>query len=222
MLIEEPFETLKKKLKATGTTIVSEQQVNNCFTLMESIRINNIVGDFLEAGVYKGGIPIFMNSFLKHHNLKDRKVYAADSFNGFPISDYEKDNEDANKFFQEVPGINEWKFDLSKVQDNFKKFNVLNEQIIFLEGFFSNTLPTAPIEHLSILRFDGDLYRSCLDVLEPLYPKLSKGGYFICDDYFDDKWHTKQAVDEYRTKYKITDPIIRIDSNGMFWKKTNH
>ena len=50
-------------------------------------------------------------------------------------------------------------------------------------GWFSDTLPGAPIDKLAVLRLDGDLYDSTTDALTNLYPKLSVGGFLIVDDY---------------------------------------
>jgi len=53
----------------------------------------------------------------------------------------------------------------------------------FLKGWFRDTLPSAPVKSLAVLRLDGDLYESTIDALTHLYPKLEKGGYAIIDDY---------------------------------------
>ena len=94
----------------------------------------------------------------------------------------------------------------------------MDDQVIFLQGWFKNTLPTAPIESLSILRLDGDMYESTIDALFYLYPKLSVGGYCIIDD-----WGAipscKKAVEDYRRVYNITENMEMIDWTGVYWKK---
>ena len=69
-----------------------------------------------------------------------------------------------------------------------------------------------------MLRVDGDLYESTMDALVNLYPKLSSGGYIIVDDYSAIPPCAK-AVEDYRKKHGITEPIIKIDWAGVYWQK---
>ena len=110
---------------------------------------------------------------------------------------------------------------LEEVKDNFRRYGLLDDQVLFLKGFFNETLPTAPISALSVLRVDADLYESTLEVLNNLYPKLSVGGYAVFDDYQNLK-DCRRAVDEYRHAHGITDPITNIDLRAVFWKKLDH
>ena len=58
---------------------------------------------------------------------------------------------------------------LEEVQALFKRYDLLDAQVRFLKGSFKDTLATAPIERLAVLRLDGDLYESTMDALVPLY-----------------------------------------------------
>jgi len=108
---------------------------------------------------------------------------------------------------------------LDEVREAFVRYGLLDENVKFLKGFFSDTIPGAGIEKLSVVRLDGDTYESTMTALEPLYPKLSVGGYVIVDDYnsFSD---CQTAIDEYRTKHNITSPLIPIDNLSVYWQKT--
>jgi O-methyltransferase len=88
----------------------------------------------------------------------------------------------------------------------------------FLVGWFSETLPTAPIEKLAVLRLDGDMYSSTMDALDALYDKVSPGGYVIVDDYGAVP-ACAQAIHDFRDARGITDPIEQIDWAGVFWRK---
>jgi O-methyltransferase len=90
--------------------------------------------------------------------------------------------------------------------------------VVFLKGWFRDTLPTAPIEKVSILRLDGDLYESTMDSLVSLYPKVASGGYVIVDDYGSTPPSAK-AVTDYRAKHGIDEPIVKIDWTGVYWRK---
>ena len=109
---------------------------------------------------------------------------------------------------------------LQTVQSNFAKYQLLDHQVKFLKGWFKDTLPTAPIEQLAVMRLDGDLYESTTDALVSLYPKLSPGGYVIIDDY----WNAppcRSAVDDYRRQNQIGESIHTIDWSGAYWQKTS-
>ena len=72
---------------------------------------------------------------------------------------------------------------LKRMQDNFRRYGLLDDHVRFLKGWFRDTLPNSPIERLAILRLDGDLYESTIQALDGLYHKLSVGGFVIVDDY---------------------------------------
>ena len=89
-------------------------------------------------------------------------------------------------------------------------------RVVFLEGWFKDTLPNAPISKLSVLRLDGDILRSTIQALTVLYPKLSQGGFVIIDDYFLQP--CAQAVTDYRERQSIKSPILPIDNIGVWWR----
>ncbi|RPH80243.1 MAG: hypothetical protein EHM80_05790, partial [Nitrospiraceae bacterium] len=85
-------------------------------------------------------------------------------------------------------------------------------------GWFRDTLPTAPISQLAVLRLDGDLYESTMDALNALYPKVSPGGFVVVDDYGLPT--CRAAIDDFRRARGIIDPIHRIDWTGVFWQRS--
>ena len=104
-----------------------------------------------------------------------------------------------------------------QVEMNFRKYGLLDSQVVFLRGWFKDTLPVAPIEQLAILRLDGDMYGSTMEALSNLYPKLSSGGFCIIDDYA--LRGCRLAVDNYRTKSGIDAELQLIDYSGRYWRK---
>ena len=104
------------------------------------------------------------------------------------------------------------------MQDNFRRYGLLDRQVRFLKGYFRDTLPTAPIDRLAVLRLDGDLYESTIVALESLYPKLSPGGFAIIDDYKLVPM-CRKAVDDFRDEYRINEPLEQIDWTGVHWRK---
>jgi hypothetical protein len=88
----------------------------------------------------------------------------------------------------------------------------------FLPGWFSDSLPHAPVGQLAILRLDADLYASTMDALVPLYDKVAPGGFVVVDDY----WAftpCRMAITEFRESHGITEPIRRIDWSAVYWRK---
>jgi O-methyltransferase len=189
-------EYIKKSVLKEEITIIPEVRLNSLIKLMGEVTQNNIQGDFLEAGAMRGGACMVMRAFCKE-NLIDKNVYVADSFKGFPPTKFINESYVNNLTYPFVVVSKE------QVMKNFAKYDLLDDKVFFIEGFFSESLPKADISKLSILRIDCDMYQSTLDVLENLYSKVSDGGYVIIDDYGDFPY-CRLAVDEFRTKLNIT------------------
>ena len=149
------------------------------------------------------------------HGVVDRKVWLADSFEGLPPPNpdlYPADQGDAFHTYKELV------IDLPTVQDNFRKYGLLDENVKFLKGWFSETLPKAPIESIAVLRLDGDMYESTIDALDALFHRVSVGGYIIIDDYHVVKG-CKAAVHDFINKHALKAEIEEIDGVGIFWRK---
>jgi O-methyltransferase len=169
----------------------------------------------IETGVWRGGACILMRGVLKAYGDTKRRVWVADSFQGLPRPADEHDEHDlAGKLHQ----CTELAVPVERVKANFERYGLLDEQVHFLKGWFRDTLPHAPIDRLAVARLDGDMYESTMDALEALYPKLSIGGFLIVDDY-NDISVCKQAVEDYRNRHGICEPIIPIDWSGVYWRR---
>lgn len=197
-------------------TMIGRKRLENVRSLTESVLGNGIPGDFIETGVWRGGACILMRAVLDAYRVTDRRVWLADSFEGLPPPDsaqYPADKGDTFHTYQELAVSQE------QVQENFRKYGLLDEQVVFLKGWFKDTLPTAAVEQLALLRLDGDMYESTFVALENLYPKLSVGGYVIVDDY-----HVvpacKKAIEDYCEAQCFSPRIEEIDGVGVFWRKT--
>jgi O-methyltransferase len=194
-------------------TMVGMRRLDNLQHCVETALRDGVAGDLIETGVWRGGSCIFMRGILAAHGATDRKVYVADSFAGLPPPnpDYPADAGDNLHTFSFLAVSQE------QVAANFARYGLLDEQVVFLKGWFSETLPTAPIEQLAVLRLDGDMYESTWDALTNLYPKLADGGFCIVDDYALET--CRKAIADYRAQHGITDEIATIDWTGAFWRK---
>ncbi|CAN5162080.1 TylF/MycF/NovP-related O-methyltransferase [soil metagenome] len=200
---------------SSGETMVGLRRLDNLRRCIAEILADSVLGDLLEAGTWRGGAAIFMRGALEAFGDQTRTVWVADSFQGVPPPDPERYPADAGETFNSWP---ELAVPLERVKANFAKYGLLDDRVRFLEGWFKDTLPSAPVDRLALLRVDGDLYESTLTTLRPLYPKVSPGGFVVIDDYGCVP-ACKLAVDEFREEHGITDPLQRIDWTGVFWRK---
>lgn len=196
-------------------TMIGMARLKNIRELASHVIGDEIPGDFIETGAWRGGACIYMRSILKVLGITDRKIWVADSFEGLPKPEPERYiNQDINDLHHTYKELS---ISLEQVQENFAKYDLLDEQVIFLKGWFKDTLPTAKIEKIAILRLDGDMYSSTMDALVALGHKVSKGGFVIVDD-FGAVEGCRKAVHEYRKSNHITSPIYDIDGIGAYWK----
>ena len=195
-------------------TMIGMARMRNIRECCEKVLVNGVPGDFIETGVWRGGACIYMKGILETYLDRKRRVFVADSFQGLPepnLAEYPADKADTHHLFEQLRVSRE------QVADNFRDYNLLDERVVFLEGWFKDTLPTAPIEQLAILRLDGDMYESTIQALTALYPKLSDGGFCIIDDY--NLPNCVRAVEDYRAQHSITSYAHQIDGNGVYWQK---
>lgn len=198
----------------SALTMIGSARLRNFRTLIERAISEKVPGDILEAGVWRGGACILARAVLAVHDVEDRRVWVADSFEGLPAPDpkYPSDTGDAHSTFTQL------QVSLEEVQDNFRKYGLLDKQVGFLKGWFKDTLTKAPIHALSVLRLDGDMYGSTIETLEALYSKVSTGGYIIIDDYI--LKGCRDAVHDFRRTASINDEIHDVDGAAVYWKKT--
>lgn len=195
-------------------TMIGRRRLDNLEACLETIVADNITGDVIETGVWRGGAVIFMRGFLAAHEIHDRFVWAADSFSGLPPPTLPQDaGYDGSATV--APGL---AVDLPSVMALFERYGLLDDQVKFLKGWFRDTLPSAPITQLALLRLDGDLYESTMDALTALYDKVSPGGFVIVDDYFSCP-PCGSAIEDFRRCRGITDEMIQIDPQSLFWRK---
>jgi O-methyltransferase len=195
-------------------TMMGLTRLSHLQRCIETVLSERVPGDLLEAGVWRGGGCILMRGVLAAYGVTDRQVFVADSFRGFPPIETPQDAGDEPERFREYIGVSE-----AAVRENFRRYGLLDDQVVFLSGWFKETLPGAPIQMLSILRLDGDMYGSTIDTLTALYPKLAPGGFCIVDDY-GALGACKEAVSDYRGANRITAEIQMIDWSGAFWRKS--
>lgn len=206
-------------------TMLTSELLENIEYCLRDVVENNVEGDFIECGVWKGGACIYAYNVLKE--LKsNKKVWVADSFEGLPMPNVDLYPQDAGDIHYTH---SELSVSMDEVKSNFEIFGKIDKNVVFVPGFFKDSLPKCKIKKISVLRLDGDMYESTMDSLINLYHKLSIGGYCIVDDYLGVKGCT-DAIHEFREKYGIEDKMIRCQEypipgtsfhpTSVYWKKT--
>lgn len=194
-------------------TMIGLKRLDNVHLLLDRIKGSKIEGDLMETGVWRGGCCIFMAWYLKLHGIK-KKVFVVDSFEGLPMPNTEKYPQDfgdqhfQNKFLS---------VSLEEVMGNFEIYDVMSDNIVFLKGWFENTLKdNDEIQKIALLRFDGDMYGSTMDVLNNVYNKVTEGGFVIIDDYCLP--NCVKAVTDFRNQNRIENQINVVDQCGVYWQ----
>jgi hypothetical protein len=197
-------------------SMIGTARMRNFRTCLERAILSNVPGDIVETGVWRGGASILARAVLAAYGVTDRKVILADSFEGLPPPDKEHYPADADSNFHEFP---ELAVSLEQVRNNFEKFGLLDDQVVFLKGWFKDTMPHVPAQQIAVLRLDGDMYESTIDPLTHLFDRVSVGGWVIVDDY---EWvpACKAAVDDFLSGRGLKPEIQQIDGVGVFFQKS--
>ena len=209
-------------IKGRAVSMLPVARLDNLQACIETVLNEGVPGDLIETGVWRGGATILMRAVLAAYGDRTRRVFVADSFQGLPEPDADRFPLEAKAYHGAVmtKAMNRLEASLEDVQANFAAYGLLDAQVRFLKGWFKETLPTAPIERLAVLRLDGDYYESTMDALTNLYGKLSPGGFVIIDDYAEDHWtYCRRAVDQFRELNGLTEPLQKVDASCWFWRR---
>lgn len=198
---------------ARAETMIGTARMRNLRTACETVLAEGVPGDFIETGVWRGGACIYMRAILEACGDAERRVFVADSFQGLPPPDPEAfpaDAGDPHHSFEQLA------ISRADVEANFRRYGLLDDRVVFLEGWFKDTLPAAPVERLAILRLDGDMYESTAQALDALYHKVSPGGFVIIDDYLLKP--CAAAVDDFRARHGVTAQLHEVDGAAVWWR----
>jgi O-methyltransferase len=201
---------------ARADSMIGLRRMENIQHCVETAIQDEVPGDLIETGVWRGGATIFMRGILKAYSDTTRTVWVADSFQGLPPPDAARYPADSGDRLHTLGGL---AVGVDQVRHNFERYGLLDEQVQFLVGWFKDTLPTAPIEKLAVIRLDGDMYESTWQAIEALYPKLSPGGFCILDDYGSHASQCGEAINDYRKAHGIGEKIVDVDGFGAYWRK---
>lgn len=194
------------------------------YALYQSVQYilkNNIPGDFVECGVWKGGSSMLMARCLQEAGVRDRKLWLYDTFEGMSRPGAEDGEEEHRQW--EQGRVNDTTntmclASLDEVKANMGRTGYPPENIRYIKGKVEDTIPGQLPSSIALLRLDTDWYASTKHELQHLYPLVSPKGILIVDDY--GAWQgARKATDEYFASIPHTF-LHRIDYTGRLIVKT--
>lgn len=188
-----------------GLTMLGQFRLTNFQAAISEVIGNNVPGDIVELGVWRGGAMLVAAGFLADVQIK-RQLHLFDAF-------------------QKVPGYADGDF-LSvrkeTVVESFKHFGLLNERIHFHTGLFKDTIPKFKSnDPIAVLRVDGNFYDSYQDAFYYLYEKVPIGGIVILDDVYNHP-PVMQFWEDFKNDQGIVETLYRIDGGGAWFRKHHH
>lgn len=222
---EPEFRTLVERVRTF--TMTSFERMYALYKAVEYIQQAKIPGDIVECGVWRGGSMMLAAHKLLALGQPDRDLYLFDTYEGLPKPDEKKDvdlwgNRAIDGWLprQTSEEGSHWaEASMEDVQANLISTGYPPERMHFVKGMVERTIPDAAPKEIALLRLDTDWYASTKHEMEQLFPRLSRNGILIIDDYGHFEG-ARQAVDEYIAAHKLPVLLNRIDYTGRLIVKT--
>ena len=124
-------------------TMIGLARLNQLHAAVEDVIANDVPGDLIETGAWRGGACILMRGVLAARGVTDRTVWVADSFEGLPkpSAEYSEYIEDGMAFW----GVQELVVSQEEVEANFAKYGLLDGQVRFLKGWSATPSLARPL-----------------------------------------------------------------------------
>jgi O-methyltransferase len=206
-------------------TMTSEERMFSVVNAVRYVLTNNIPGDFVECGVWKGGSSMIMAKMLQDRSITDRSLYLYDTYEGMSAPGEEdvdlRGNAASSTWKKEARDGDQsnWCYStLDEVKGNFTRTGFPQAQIHYVKGKVEDTIPGVIPGQIALLRLDTDWFDSTYHELVHMFPLLSPGGVLIIDDY--GYWQgARKAVDQYFKENGIAPLLNRIDDTGRIYQK---
>jgi O-methyltransferase len=209
---------------AQPITMTSSERLWALLQAVSYLEANDIGGDFVECGVWKGGSSFLMAGTLVHLGSASRRIFLFDTFGGMPPPT-DKDGDNAGRSAQKIlkSEAGEKNSSLvwavagkSEVQQNMLRSGYPSDKVMLIQGDVRDTLETQAPRRVALARLDTDWYESTKHELDVLMPRMAPGGVVIIDDY--GHWSgSRTAVDEWLAGCGFSPLISRIDYTGRLW-----
>jgi hypothetical protein len=204
-------------------TMTTPPRIYSLIRAVEYLSKRDVPGAFVECGVWRGGSMMAAAMALLGQGITDRELYLFDTFSGMTAPtdvDLKPSGERAADLLEtEDRDSDVWAIaTLDEVREAVLSIGYPQERVHFVQGPVEETLPHNAPNEVALLRLDTDWYESTKHELVHLYPRLSRGGVLILDDY--GFWQgARRAVDEYVDT--LDEPILlnRIDHTARIGLK---
>ncbi len=196
-----------------GHSMIGTLRMDHLHECMEVVRQEDLSGDLMECGVWRGGACIFMQGYLRVYGLKDRRIIVADSFAGLPRPRGRDVLDLSRETFPELAVCRE------DVEQNFRRYDLWDTNVVLVEGWFDHTLPTAPVDRIALLRLDADIYSSTMDSLKHLYDHVVPGGFVIVDDFANLSECQAAVTDFFQLRGQPVPAYKEVDWTAVSWRR---
>jgi hypothetical protein len=201
-------------------TMTSPERVSALIESIHFIVQNRIPGSIVECGVWRGGSMMAAALALRNAGEACRELYLFDTFEGMPKptkEDVDLKGHAASNFFRKLqtgPDTSNYcRASMEEVRQAMSSTGYDEGRFRLVKGRVEETIPQHAPDSIALLRLDTDWYESTKHELEHLFPRLSKHGILIVDDY--GHWQgARRAVDEYFADNKIPILLSRADYTG--------
>ena len=200
-------------------TLLSEARLFSLYSLARQICLDDIPGNFVECGSYKGGSAALLAVVIKRYSLRPRLVYAFDTFEGMP-EPTEADKHHGIPANLTVWGAGTLKAPLTDNLDVICQSLDVGDIVIAVKGLFAQTLPESKsqIGSIALLHADGDWYESTMDIFNNIYDRVVPNGFIQIDDY--GHWEgCKNAIHEFERGCGQSFALRVIDYTGVWFQK---
>lgn len=214
-----------------GVTMAGMARMKSIARMVQEVVQLGLNGSYAETGVWRGGMTMFATAAMQLHGLTSRPVYLCDSFQGLPLPRKGSFRAESDKvYFSQNKMLS---VGVQSVLQNFERYGINSSQVTPVEGYFVDSMPKLRAslvsrgEKLALLRMDGDMYDSTVDVLYNLYDLVEVGGLVVIDDF---GWRpalsfgARDAVLDFRGLHGIegdsSHAVRNIDGSGAWFRKT--
>lgn len=202
-------------------TMTSWERLYSVYSAVRYLEKASIPGDILECGVWRGGSMMMAALTLLAVGRSNRRLMLFDTFEGLPKPDETLDvdawgNRGIDGWLptRKTDQSSDWAYaSVKEVRANMEGTGYPMDKVFLIKGMVEETIPAKAPDHIAMLRLDTDWYSSTRHELEHLYPRLSKSGILIIDDY-GHFMGARKAVDEYFDALNNRPLLNRIDYAG--------
>jgi O-methyltransferase len=190
-------------------TMVTPDRVESLTRLAQIVEDEQIPGDIIECGVYKGGTAALLARTATHSSLP-RTLWLFDVFSGMPPATA-ADGPEAPTW------VGNLKSNPRRVERLLRRAGANLSRVRIIPGLFQHTFPSVSIPQIALLNIDADWYESVKLCLETFYDSVVPGGFISIDDY--GAWPgCRRAVDEFFHSRELSFPLHPVDTAHWFRK----